>query len=117
MAVKTPRLYLGTERSAPTLTLLGIFAYALSILFVVYGGGMAEAGTHRVWSQAMLFFWGLLPPLWFMVEHFYYFPAHGNPEAGFETLKANQSVLTKAWLAGIVTLGLLYLQQFPVGAA
>lgn len=51
-----------------------------------------------------------------MVEHFYYFGPRQSG-AGFETLKANQSVLTKAWLAGIVTLGLLYLQQFPVGAA
>jgi len=114
MAVPAPRLYPGSARHVPTLALLSIGAFFLSICLVANIGSMAEPAFHRSLSRVLIALWGLLPPAWFLFEHFYFFPKFGDGAATFELLRARQSVLSKAWLAAVVTLGLLYWQATQV---
>lgn len=111
MAVPAPRLYPGSARHAPTLALLGIGAFLVSTALVGnLGGMMSDAAFHRSLSRVLIVLWGLVPPAWFLLEHFYVFPKFGDGAATFEQLRGRQSVLTKAWVAAVATLGLLYWQ-------
>ncbi len=115
MAVPAQRLYVGRERHLPLLLLSGLLVVAASFLFLLKGGMLADKALHHGASQWILALWVLLPAAWFYFEYFYYFPRHGNPDAGFDALRGAQTAAVRLWIAIVVLLGALYLQQFSAG--
>jgi hypothetical protein len=111
MAVHLEKLYLN-GRHQPTLLWLGALSVATTFVVFILGDRLFDQEVHRFLAQIVLALWALAPPSWFFYEYFWHFPKHGNPNAGFEKLKAAQSVSTKVWAAAAILLAALYAAKF-----
>jgi len=112
MADLTVSLY-GDEPFPHAFIFAGIFflGFIASFWFIKKSDN-ANARAQTI-SQILLFLWVVGPPVWFFIEYFFYFPAYGNPAAGFEKLKSAQDVTAKVWAAFAVALGAMYKKKFP----
>lgn len=61
----------------------------------------------KKWQLLVLLGWTLVPPLWFVVEFFFFYKPSW-PRDDFELFKYGQDVSAKAWLGISTTLLLLY---------
>ena len=112
MAIKVDELYLEKKNHPQLFAVLGIVGFVANIAILFFGSQECDKSSHKLISQIAIGAWVLLPPLWFFYEYFYFFPAHGNPAAGFERLKGAQEVSSKVWAAVAVVLAALYTAKF-----
>jgi hypothetical protein len=113
MAVAKKPLYLNADAFMNFLLPLAILGFAMSVWFVLQGKGFAGTSYTAI-CRTIGAVWALGPPLWFFYEYFHYFPAHGNPDAGFEQLKAHQAMATKVWFGMLLVLAALFTNSVPV---
>ena len=114
MAVVVPPLYLDPTIHVEVFATLAVVGSIASLAFMLMSKPESTLAKHI--SQLLLALWILGPPLWFFYEHFFFFPAHGNPVLGFTGLKGAQDVTSKVWAAIAVVLGAVYNKKFPGGA-
>lgn len=113
MAVPVQPLYTSKPRHGQLFAALGFIGFCANLAVLFLGQNQVDKETHKLLSQLTIGTWVLLPPLWFFYEFFYYFPANGNPLAGFERLKSVQEVSSKVWAAVAVVLAGIYSVRFP----
>jgi hypothetical protein len=57
--------------------------------------------------------WAFMPPLWFVNEYFFVFPACGNP-AHFDHFKYGQDVSGKLWAVGVTVVSAVLYKQLKL---
>ena len=114
MAVCIPPLYQTSTFHVEIFATIAIVGSIFSLVFMLKS--KTESARARHVSQILLAMRILGPPLWFFYEHFFFFPAHGNPARSLSDLQAAQDVTSKVWAAIAVILGATYNKKFP-GAA
>ncbi|MDB5968826.1 MAG: hypothetical protein JWQ90_1276 [Hydrocarboniphaga sp.] len=111
MSIVTPPLYLECALSIPVFGSLAVIVFLGCAWFI--GNPKFRGNRAKNLALLMLGLWALGPPIWFFYEHFFHFPAHGNPEAGYAALEGAQDVTSKVWAAFAIVLGALYNRKFP----
>lgn len=110
MAINRELLYLQEAPLMKVLASLAVFGFPASVWFICAG---KDWQNYKVFCQIIGSLWVLGPPVWFFYEHYYYFPKHGNPLAGYAQLKASQDIAAKIWAAFLVILAALFTEAFP----
>lgn len=75
--VITPPLYLGSRYHPVLFGTLGLVAFVASIVFI-FGFGFRPPARHKAMAGVVVALWSVGPPVWFFIEHFYYFPKYGT---------------------------------------
>lgn len=114
MAISVPPLYLDPTIHVEVFATIAVAGSISSLAFMLLSS--TESTRAKQISQILLAMWILGPPLWFFYEHFFFFPAHGNPALALSDLKAAQDVTSKVWAAIAVVLGATYSKKFSGGA-
>jgi hypothetical protein len=112
MSVPTDPLYLGKRYHPIVFSVLGTMAFLASAYFIRSHSNSRDPNVKAT-AGILVALWSVLPPLWFFFEHFYYFPKHGNPQAGFAALKSAQDVTAKVWASIAILLAAMYTISFP----
>jgi hypothetical protein len=111
MAFEKKKLY--TERAGKVVAAVAfmtVIGFALSVTYIMLGTKWA---CYASVSKLLGAVWVLGPPVWFWLEHNYYFPNNASPGAKLEDLKAEQEIAAKIWAAFVVILAALFTGSFP----
>lgn len=113
MNIEVPPLYSSSKYHPLLFGTLFVIGFLATSAVIFFGNSYFSCTVHKRLSQIVLALWGVGPPLWFFFEYFYYFPKHGNPTAGFSSLKDAQEVTSKLWAATAALLTVFYFISFP----
>lgn len=59
---------------------------------------LSRESTSRYEKYVLLVAWGILPPIWFLVEYFFIFMPYGAKDS-FQFFDYGQNVAAKVWVA------------------
>lgn len=93
------------------LMLFGIvaFAFFLYCTWFIYDHRL---NTDRTTSLILGSIWVMGSPIWFFIEHFYFFRKYGDP-GQYEQFKRAQELASKIWAGGILVLAAIWSGGFP----